>query len=152
MCIFICNNLQEPDTVFFGGTGSAWESFNPSDNGGWVKPGRGDGEKCTAMIGFEDFLFIFKENSIWKFTFGSDGGPVLVSVIPQYGTSSPDTVWRMEKDVFYVGTDGRFRLLGYEPNQLNVIRTTDFSNRIQPKVDNLDFNNPQNIFAVFFQF
>ena len=149
--LFVCNNLEEPDTVFFGGTGSTWESFNPSDNGGWVKPGRGDGDICTAMIGFEDFLFMFKENSIWKFTFGSDGGPVLVSVIPQYGTSSPDSVQRVDKDVFYVGTDGEFRILGYEPNQLNVIRTTGFGNRIQDKIDTLDFANADHIRAITFE-
>lgn len=149
--LFISGNFQEPDTVFYGGTGSNWESFSPSDNGGWVKPGRGDGDRVTALIGFEDFLLIFKENSVWKFIFGSDGGPTLISVIPQYGTNSPDTVWRMEKDIVFYGTDGRFRILGYEPTQLNVIRVTDISNRIQLKLDALDKNNLDDFFAVFFE-
>ena len=148
--LFIAGNLQEPDTVFYGGTGTKWESFNPSDNGGWIKPGRGDGDKVTALIGFEDFLTIAKENSIWKFTFASDGSPSLVAVIPQYGTSSPDTVWRFEKDVVFLGTDGRYRIFGYEPSQLNVLRTTDFSNRIQPRLDTIDMSTPENIFGVVF--
>jgi hypothetical protein len=149
--LFVAGNLQEPDTIFYGGTGGMWESFNPSDNGGWVKPGRGDGEKCTAMIGFEDFLVIFKENSVWKFTFGGDGGPQLIAVIPQYGTSSPDTVQRFEKDIVFFGSDGRFRIFGYEPNQLNVLRTTDFSNRIQPLLDTIDMSIPENIFGTVFE-
>lgn len=149
--LFVSGNLQEPDTVFYGGTGSKFESFAPSDNGGWIKPGRGDGEKVTAMIGFEDFLFMFKETSIWKFVFGSDGNPTLVAVIPQYGTSSPDSVWRMEKDVIFHGSDGRYRILGYEPTQLNVIRTADISNRIQPDLDSLDQTSPENFFAAFFE-
>lgn len=149
--LFIAGNLQEPDTVFYGGTGSNWESFSPAHNGGWVKPGRGDGERVTAMIGFEDFLFIFKENSIWKFVFGGDGGPTLVSVIPQYGTSSPDTVWRMEKDIIFYGSDGRYRIIGYEPNQLNVIRTTDISNRIQNKLDALDKSDMTDFFSAFYE-
>lgn len=149
--LFLCGNLQEPDTIFYGGTGSMWESFNPSDNGGWIKPGRGDGEKCTAMIGFEDFLTIFKENSVWKFIFGSDGGPQLMSVIPQYGTSSPDTVLRFEKDIVFLGSDGRYRVFGYEPTQLNVLRTTDFSNRIQPKLDAIDLSSPANIIGVVYE-
>lgn len=149
--LFVSGNAEVPDAVFYGGTGSKWESFNPSDNGGWVIPGRGDGEKVTAMIGFEDYLFIFKENSIWKFFFASDGAPQLVSVIPQYGTSSPDTVWRMEKDVIFFGSDGRIRILGYEPTQLNVIRTADISNRIQPRLDAIDKSQPENIFAAFFE-
>lgn len=149
--LFVAGNTAEPDTVFYGGTGANWESFSPSHNGGWVKPGRGDGDKVTAMIGFEDFLFIFKENSIWKFVFGADGGPTLTAVIPQYGTSSPDTVWRMEKDVVFYGSDGRFRIIGYEPNQLNVIRTTDISNRIQNKLDALDKSNMDNFFATFYE-
>lgn len=149
--LFVTGNLEEPDTIFYGGTGSMWESFNPSDNGGWIKPGRGDGEKCTAMIGFEDFLTIFKENSVWKFFFGSDGGPQLVSVIPQYGTSSPDTVWRFEKDIVFLGSDGRYRIFGYEPTQLNVLRTTDFSNRIQPRLDLMDLSSPSDIIGAVFE-
>jgi len=149
--LFLAGNVSEPDTVFYGGTGSNYESFSPNNNGGWIKPGRGDGDKVTAMIGFEDFLFIFKENSIWKFTFSGDGGPELTAVIPQYGTSSPDSVWRMEKDVAFLGSDGRYRILGYEPTQLNVIRTADISNRIQNKLDAIDKNNMQDLFGVFFE-
>lgn len=148
--LFIAGNLQEPDTVFYGGTGSNWESFSPTHNGGWVKPGRGDGERVTAMIGFEDFLFIFKENSIWKFVFGSDGGPTLIAVIPQYGTSSPDTVWRMEKDILFLGSDGQFRIIGYEPNQLNVVRVTSISNRIQNELDALDKSDMDAFFSAFY--
>ena len=149
--LFVSGNDQEPDTVFYGGTGSNWESFSPSDNGGWIKPGRGDGERVTAMIGFEDFLFIFKENSIWKFMFGSDGGPVLISMVPQYGTSSPDTVWRMEGDVIFFGTDGRLRILGYEPTQLNVIRTADIGNREQPRYDAIDKSDPELMHGIFYE-
>lgn len=148
--LFVAGNDMEPDTVFYGGTGANWESFSPSDNGGWVKPGRGDGEEVTAMIGFEDFLFIFKETSIWKFVFGSDGGPSLSAVIPQYGTKSPDSVQRFEKDILFLGSDGRYRILGYEPSQLNVIRTTDISNRIQPKIDALSKSNIAQWFAAVF--
>lgn len=148
--LFISGNSDQPDTVFYGGTGANYESFSPSDNGGWVKPGRGDGDKVTNIIGFEDFLFIFKENSIWKFVFAGDGGPELTAVIPQYGTSSPDCVWRMERDVAFLGTDGRYRILGYEPTQLNVIRTTDISNRIQNKIDAIDKSDPTDIVGIFF--
>lgn len=136
--LFVAGNLAEPDAVFYGGTGAKYESFSPSDNGGWVKPGRGDGDSVTQMIGFDDFLLIFKNNSIWKFIFGGDGGPTLSAVIPQYGTSSPDSVQRFEKDIVYLGTDGRIRITGYEPNQLNVIRTADISNRIQDRIDESD--------------
>ena len=149
--LFVTGNDAEPDTVFYGGTGSQWESFSPSDNGGWIKPGRGDGEEVTAMIGFEDFLFMFKETSIWKFVFGSDGGPSLSAVIPQYGTKSPDSVQRFEKDIMFLGSDGRYRILGYEPSQLNVIRTTDISNRIQPKLDALSKADLQEFFSVVFE-
>jgi len=149
--LFISGNPEEPDTFFYGGTGANWESFSPTYNGGWVRVGRGDGEKITAMIGFEDFLFVFKESSIWKFYFGSDGSPTLVAVIPQYGTASPDTVWRMEKDVVFFGSDGRIRILGYEPNQLNVIRTSDISNRIQPDIDVLSKTNMEDFFGAFYE-
>jgi hypothetical protein len=148
--IFISGNSTEPDIVFYGGTGTNWENFSAAYNGGWIKVGRGDGERVTSMIGFEDFMFIFKENSIWKFIFASDGGPQLIAVIPQYGTNSPDSVWRFEKDIMFFGTDGRFRIVGYEPSQLNVIRTTDISNRIQPDLDALDKSAMDNFFGVTF--
>lgn len=149
--IFVTGNPDEPDTVFYGGTGINWENFSAAYNGGWIKIGRGDGEITTAMIGFEDFLFIFKENSIWKFVFASDGGPQLTAVIPQYGTSSTDTVARFEKDVMFLGSDGRYRIIGYEPTQLNVIRTTDISNRIQPNLDAMDKSDKDKFFACYFE-
>lgn len=149
--LFEAGNLESLDSLFYGGTGSQWESFSPDANGGYIKIGRGDGDKITAMIGFEDYLFVFKENSISKFIFGSDGGPVVTSVIPQYGTSSPDSVVRFEKDILFYGTDGRYRILGYEPSQLNVIRTTDMSNRIQPDLDGLDATVQNNFHAAYFE-
>lgn len=149
--LFVSGNSEEKDVVFHGGTGSNWESFSPDVNGGWIIPGRGDGDETTAMIGFEDFLMIFKNNSIWKFYFGSDGGPVLVSVIPQYGTSSPDTVARFEKDIMFLGTDNELRLVGYEPNQLNVIRATSISNRVQPRIDSWDKSTVANFFGVYWE-
>lgn len=149
--LFLAGNKVTKDSLFYGGTGVQWESFSPDANGGWIKIGRGDGDELTGMIGFEDFLFVFKNNSIWKFVFGSDGGPVVSSVIPQYGTSSPDSIVRFEKDVIFYGTDGRYRILGYEPSQLNVIRTTDMSNRIQPDLDGLDATNSVNFHGVYFE-
>lgn len=149
--LFIAGNPTEVDSVFIGGTGSNYESFSPSYNGGWIKPGRGSGQEVTAMIGFDDFLVIFMDNSIWRFEFASDGSPTLSSIIPQYGTMVPDSVKRMENDVIFYANDGRYRVLGYEPTQLNVIRTTDLSNRIQPDLDAIDKTNADEFHAVFFE-
>lgn len=149
--LFVSGNDVTKDSLFYGGTGIQWESFSPDANGGWIKIGRGDGDSISGMIGFEDYLFVFKNNSIWKFIFGSDGGPVVSCVIPQYGTSSPDSIVRFEKDILFLGTDGRYRILGYEPTQLNVIRTTDMSNRIQPDLDGMDFSNLDKFHAVYFE-
>lgn len=50
-----------------------------------------------------------------------------------------------------MGTDGRYRIFGYEPTQLNVLRTADFSNRIQPLLDNLDLSQPNKIIAAVYE-
>lgn len=149
--LFVAGVRNEPDTVFYTGTGDGYESFSPDKNGGWVKPGRGDGEQVTGLIGFDDFLFIFKENSIWRFTFGSDGAPTLAAAIPEYGTSSTDSIRRLEKDIMFYGSDNRIRTLGYAPTQLNVIYTTDISNRVQNKIDLWQEPNLQNIHAITYE-
>ena len=148
--IFVAGDPDAPDTVYFSGTGIYYESFSPAYNGGWVKVSRGDGEPVTAIIGLEDYLVIFKETSIWKFYFSSSGNPTIVSLIPQYGTRSPDSVRRMENDIVFVGHDRRVRVLGYEPNILNVIRTADISNRIQNRLDAIDWSDPTSIFGIYF--
>ena len=142
----------QPDILFYSGVQENWETFSPAYGGGWIRIRAGDGDKVTALINYEDYVIVFKGWSIHKFDFGGTGGaPRVSSLLFDYGTQSPDTVMRVQNDIFFFGSDKKIRVLGYEPNILNMIRTTDISNRISDRLDAIDFSTPENIHAVFFE-
>lgn len=150
--LFVSGVPELPDYVFWTGTGVNYESFSPDTNGGWARIGEGDGYKVSQIKSFDIYLLAVKENSIYKFDFTTSGAPSVTLVEPIYGSPYTYSVQKFEKDLIMLGNDNRIRTIGYEPNLLNVIRTTDISNRVQPVIDN-EFNtsNPDNIIGVYYK-
>jgi hypothetical protein len=150
--LFVAGVDDLPDYIFYTGTGNNYESFSPDTNGGWARVGEGDGTRVNQIKGFDVYLLIIKENSIYKFDFLENGGSNVTIVEPLYGSPYSYSVEKFEKDLIMASNDNRIRTLGYEPNLLNVIRTTDISNRVQPILDNeFDFSVPQNVIGVYYK-
>lgn len=149
--LFVAGVSGAEDIVFYTGTGEGYESFSSELNGGWVRVGASDGTKITGMIGFDTYLLIIKEKSIYRFDFAQSGAPVITPAIEGYGSSYSNSIKKFENDVIFVGSDNKIRTTGYEPRLLNVIRTTDISNRIQPVLDTeFDFSNPEKIIGIYY--
>lgn len=150
--LFVAGVDNYPDILFYTGTGENYESFSPDHNGGWVRIGEGDGTRITSIKGFDVYLLVIKEDSVYRFDFASNGGPSVITADAQYGSAYPHTVSKFEKDLIMVGSDNRIRTLGYEPRLLNVIRTNDISNRIQPVLDSeFNFSNPEDVIGVYYK-
>lgn len=150
--LFVAGIEDYPDILFYTGTADKNDSFALNDNGGWVRVEYGDGQRITALKNFDVYLLIIKENKVFRFDFGEGGAPNLAIAEALYGSPYPYTIDKFEKDLIMLSTDNRIRTLGYEPNLLNVIRTNDISNRIQPIIDE-DFNltNPDNLIGVYWK-
>lgn len=150
--LFVAGVENYPDILFYTGTGENYDSFSLNVNGGWVRVEYGDGQRITALKNFDVYLLVIKENKVFRFDFEVSGAPSLAVAEALYGSPYPYTIDKFEKDLIMLSNDNRIRTLGYEPNLLNVIRTNDISNRIQPIIDN-DFNlsNPDKIIGVYWK-
>lgn len=150
--LFVAGVENYPDILFYTGTGESYESFSLDTNGGWVRVEYGDGQRITAIKNFDVYLLVIKENKVFRFDFESGGNPSLAIAEALYGSPYPLSVDKFEKDLILLSNDNRIRTLGYEPNLLNVIRTNDISNRIQPIIDeDFDLSNPDNIIGIYWK-
>lgn len=142
----------EEDTFFYSGTGERYESFSPAHNGGWVviNPGAND-KGITGMAPFEDKYIIAKERSIHQFYFDLTTGEAIVQELISYiGCGAPDSMIVVENDIFFLDSEKKLRVLGYEPNYFAAIRTTSLSEgRTQSNFDEVEDNYIQNSTAVY---
>lgn len=150
--LFVAGVDDYPDILFFTGTGENPDSFSLDDNGGWIRVNYGDGERITALKNFDIYLLVIKQSRVFRLDFNEAGFVTLATAEALYGSPYPYSIDKFEKDLIMLGSDNRIRTLGYEPNLLNVIRTTDISNRIQSIIDEeFDLSNSDNIIGVYWK-
>jgi hypothetical protein len=70
-------------------------------------------------------------------------------ITASHGCISHKTIVPVENDVFFLSRNGVYAL-GYEPNILNVLRTTEISARVRPFFDNLSIANKQAACAAYY--
>jgi hypothetical protein len=142
-----------PSRMYYSGTGDKYESFSPAHNGGWVDVRPGDNDAgINGLAPFESKIIVGKERSIHQFQFSpTTGDAVIQELITYVGVGAPGSMVVMENDCAFVDSEGRFRILGYEPNFGSSIRTTSLSEgRVQSLFDDVDPNYLKNIEAVYF--
>jgi hypothetical protein len=142
---------NDPTKLLISGRYPYQSSFNVGDGGGFAYIGPDDGQKITGIeaqpgsakgeiIVFKDFAsFAVQLNQVAignSFILDPIYNPVSTSV----GASNPDTIQRVENDIFYFGRKGLY-VVGYEPNFLNIIRTNEISARIRPYLALLNDND-----------
>lgn len=140
------------DRLYFSGTGDKFESFSPAHNGGWVDIRPGDNDSgLTGIVPFESFVVVTKQNSIHKFFFSqTDGEATLQELITYVGCGAPGSLVAMDNDLGLIDIQGKFRIIGYEPNYGSNIRTTSLSEgRAQSLYDEIDPTYLTNCEAVY---
>lgn len=108
----------------------------------------GDGDAITALAKFQEKLIIFKERSIYEFTFDSSGTPVISQITSSIGCVGHKSVDNVDNDVFFLSRLG-YRVLGNEPSFFNTIRTNDLSARIKPTIDTISSGNLSKTASIF---
>lgn len=129
-----------PGATVFSGTGAQYIDVQPNDS-----------DQITGLSVFQNNLVIFKEHSIFQFSFDTSGNPVLQMITQAYGCVSFKSVVRVENDVFFLTRNGVY-VLGYEPNYFAVIRTNELSARIHPLIETINPTNFNQATAVFNQY
>lgn len=134
----------EPTKVMFSGRVPNQEKFHWSYGGGYVLIDPDSGESITGIKVLRDKILIFKERSIWQMSIGSLTIGTTTLADPQYdlltashGCVSHKTIVPVEDDVFFLTRRGVYAV-GYKPNILNVLSTTEISAKVRDKFEALN--------------
>ena len=129
-----------PGATVFAGAGAQYIDVQPNDS-----------DIITGLSVFQNNLVIFKERSIFQFSFDTSGNPVLQMITQAYGCVSFKSVARVDNDVFFLTRNGVY-VLGYEPNFLTIIRTNELSARIHPIIETINPTYFTQATALFHQY
>lgn len=131
---------EVPGASVFAGTGAKFYDVNP-----------GDGDKITGLAKYQGVLIVFKERSIYQFTFDSSGNAVVSQITASSGCVSHKSIDNVENDIFYLSRRGYY-VLGNEPNYFNSIRSNELSSRINPTIQTISSTNLSRVCSIFSDF
>lgn len=137
---------NDPTMVMISGPVPNQEKFHWSYGGGWVLIDPDSGEDITGLGVLRDKILVFKERSIWELTLSTVTignftvvDPVYQLLTSSHGCVAHKTIAAVEDDLFFLSRRGVYAV-GYKPNLLNVISTTEISARVRDKLDGINPN------------
>lgn len=147
--LFIAGDPDNPSRLYYSGGGDKIEDFTIGGGGGFIDISKNDGQTITGMIVFKDSLLVFKERSIYKFSFTTSGLPQVEQVNPAIGCVAPRSIVAVENDVFFAGEDGVYTIGNEAGFAFDVLRTNELSVPVRPEYQSIDPAYIQNIAAVY---
>jgi len=148
----------EPSKVVFSGRVPNHEKNDLSFGGNYVLIEPDAGDDITGLKIFENKIIVFKERSIWQITLSNTtiGNFSVTIPTPQlitasHGCIAPRSIQAVENDIFFLSRKGVYAL-GYEPNILSVLRTSEISAKVRPYFDNLTGTQKKNATAFYYKF
>jgi hypothetical protein len=143
-----------PDTLNFSGQ---WASSSSKlgdfvdATSGTVTFKPGSGAEITGLAVFQDYLYVFLKDSIYRVSPASAANTFTVEqVTNSVGCVAPRSVVQVEEDIFFAGDDGIYAL-GEVANYVSV-RTTNKSGKIQEIFDGLSATNKKKLVGAYFNF
>ena len=147
--IFIAGDTASPSTLYLSGGFDAINNFTSDTGGGTLTVGQNDGQKITGLKVFKNALIVFKEDSIYQFSFTSSGAPSLQLINGAVGCIAPRSIVVVENDVYFLSRRGVFTI-GNEPGfAFDVLRTNELSSRVRGDIKGIDAAYIQNAAAVY---
>lgn len=134
------------DNIIFSKTSSPTQPLNVLNftdySAGWQSVSGGDKGLITWMMVGENWLYVFKDNSIW-YTNSEKDDPTsnsfnfVFNKITSSGALTQNTITEVQQEIFYLDWKTRaVRRLGYEQN-LTTLRDTAISDEIRPLIEAL---------------
>jgi hypothetical protein len=137
---------NEPTKVLISGRVPWQERFHWSYGGASVLIDPDSGENITGLAVLREKILVFKERSIWELTLGTVTIGNYTLTDPQYqlltashGSVSHKSIMPVEDDLFFLSRRGVYAI-GFKPNILNVLSTTEISAKVRDKMDTINPN------------
>jgi len=145
----------EPSKVLISGKVPFHERYDMSYGGNYVLIEPDAGDNIVQLVGFTDRIIVLKEKSIWQITLESVQvgnyyitNPVLKLITSGSGCIAPGSVVPVNNDIYYLSRTG-VRLLGYQANFTDILRTNEISIKIRPYFKNLTIDQMKGAMAIF---
>jgi len=137
---------NDPTKVIFSGRVPNEYKNHWSYGGGFVLIDPDSGDSITGLAVLREKILVFKERSIWELTFGEVkignwtlSDPQYQLLTASHGTVSHKSIIAVEDDLFFLTRRGVYAI-GYKPNLLNILATTEISAKVRNKFDSMNTN------------
>jgi len=147
--LFIFGDPSNPSRLYYSGGGDNITDFTIGGGGGFIDISKNDGQVGTGLIVFKNTLIVFKEESIYQFSFDSSGLPQVVQVNPSIGCIAPRSIVAVENDIFFASRRGVFTIGNEAGFAFDVLRTNELSSRVRSIYNTIDPAYIQNTSAVY---
>lgn len=147
--LFIIGDPDNPSRLYYSAGGDKINDFSAANGGGFIDVSKNDGQMGTALKVFKNSLVVFKEESIYQFTFSTSGAPSIQLVTGAVGAISTRGVIIVENDLLFAGRRGVFSLGNVQGFAFDVLRTNELTARIRSIYENIDPTYINKISAVY---
>lgn len=147
--LFIIGDPANPSRLYYSAGGDKINDFSAANGGGSIDISKNDGEQGIALKPFKNTMLVFKEGSIYQFSFSSNGAPQVSQVTGSIGAVSTRGVVTVENDIFFASRRGIFTIGNEAGFAFDVLRTNELSAKIRSVYQTIDTAYIQNISAVY---
>lgn len=148
--LFIFGDPSNPSRLYYSAGGDLITDFTVGSGGGFIDISKNDGQKGTGVIRFKDAMLVFKEGSIYKFSFSTSGLPQVEQISASVGASSQRNIVAVENDVFfYCSGRGVFTIGNEAGYAFDVLRTNELSAKIRSIIQSIEGSRHSNVSAVY---
>lgn len=147
--LIVAGDPANPSRLYYSGGGDHINDFTVGGGGGLLDISKNDGQTITGLIVFKNTLLVFKEDSIYQFSFASSGLPQLDQTNPSLGAIAPRSIIAVENDIFFASRRGIFTIGNEAGFAFDVLRTNELSSRVRSVYQSVDPAYIQNISAIY---
>jgi hypothetical protein len=147
--LFVLGDPDNPSRLYYSGGGDKIHDFSVANGGGFIDVAKNDGQKGTGLVVFKNSLIVFKEDSIYQFSFTSSGLPQIVQVNPAIGCIAPRSIVAVENDIFFASRRGIFTLGNEQGWAFDILRTNEISAKVRSVFQSIATGYLENIAGVY---
>lgn len=147
--LFIIGDPDNPSRLYYSAGGDKINDFSAANGGGFIDVSKNDGQKGKALKVFKNSLVVFKEESVYQFTFATSGAPSVQLVTGAVGAISTRGVIIVENDLLFAGRRGIFSLGNQQGFAFDVLRTSELTARVRSIYEGIDPAYIDKISAVY---
>lgn len=129
--LFLIGDPANPSRLYYSAGGDLINDFSAANGGGFIDVSRNDGQGGTALRVFKNSLVVFKEGSIYQFSFSTSGAPQVTQITSAVGCIATRSLVAVENDLHFDDQRGHFTIGNQQGFSFDVLRTNEVSARVR---------------------